>query len=203
MLTCPCAQAIDWAVEECDAHIISMSFGFEDENELINDALDRAVEAGKLIFAAASNNGGISGRARPARSEDVICVHATDGKGNKGGMNPTEIDNRDNFATLGVAVPSQWKGTGVWKSGTSFATPIAAGFAADVLEFANHRCINLKPGKQKLLHKKRGMQAIFGKMAEKRDRYDFIHPVRLWQDWQDARTEQEVAKVIEDIMRDL
>ncbi|RYP72076.1 hypothetical protein DL771_004407 [Monosporascus sp. 5C6A] len=197
------AEAIDWAVKECDAHIISMSFGFEDANELIDEAVDAAVDAGKLIFAAASNNGGISGRARPARSEDVICVHASDGKGNKGGMNPTPMDNRDNFSTLGVAVPSKWKGNDVWKSGTSFATPIAAGFAADILEFANHRCDNLKPGKRKLLYKKRGMQAIFRKIKENRDGYDFIHPIRLWQNWQDAKAEQEAAKVIEDIMSNL
>ncbi|EXA53633.1 hypothetical protein FOVG_01375 [Fusarium oxysporum f. sp. pisi HDV247] len=194
------AKAIDWAVKDCDAHIISISFGFEDANELIDEAIDRAVEAGKLIFAAASNNGGISGRARPARSEDVFCVHASDGKGNKGGMNPTPMDNRDNFATLGVAVPSKWKGNEVWKSGTSFATPIAAGFAADVLEFANHKCANLTPMKKKLLHKKRGMQAIFRKMAEKRDDYHFVHPNRLWPD---EMEDKETAKVIEDIMRDI
>lgn len=158
------------------------------------------MDAGKLIFAAASNNGGLAGRARPARSEAVLCVHASDGKGNKGGMNPSPVTDRDNFTTLGVAVPSRWKGHDVWKSGTSFATPIAAGFAADVLAFADYKCTNLKAGRKKLLRKKRGMQAIFKKMAEKRDGYDFIHPGRLWQN---GKTEQEVARDIEDIMRGL
>jgi Subtilase family len=180
-----------------------MSFGFEDENDLIDAALDNAIDGGKLIIAAASNNGGLSGRARPARQEGVICIHATDGKGNKGGMNPSPMTNRDNFATLGVAVPSRWKGKDVWKSGTSFAVPIAAGFAADVLEFAKYRCTNLRPRKLKILHQKRGMQAIFRKMAEERDGYDFIHPVRLWKDWQDIKTERQAAKEIETIMEDL
>lgn len=191
-------------MEECDADIISMSFGFEDENELIDTAVDNAMDAGKLIFASASNNGGISGRARPARYEGVICIHATDGKGNKGGMNPTPMINSDNFATLGVAVPSKWKTKEVWKTGTSFATPIAAGLAADVLEFANRKCINLKPRKQKLLYQKRGMQAIFRKMAEHRDGYDFIHPGRLWKDWHDViQMERDAARTIEDIMQNL
>ena len=209
MLTCPCAQAIDWAVDECDAHIISMSFGFEDVNELIDDPIERALKADRLIFAAASNNGGISGRARPARRSDVICVHASDGKGNKGSMNPTPMDNTSNFATFGVAVPSQWRGNKVWKSGTSFATPIAAGFAADVLEFANHKCAKLNRRAQRRLRKQEGMEAIFRKMAQKRDGYDFIHPVRLWQNWQDrgdgcdAEIEQQAAKVIEDTIRAL
>lgn len=180
-----------------------MSFGFEDENDLIDAAVDNAIDAGKLIIAAASNNGGLSGRARPARYEGVICIHATDGKGNKGGMNPSPVANRDNFATLGVAVPSRWRGNDVWKSGTSFAVPIAVGFAADILEFAKYRCPNLKSRKLKILHRKRGMQAVFRKMAEERDGYDFIHPVRLWKDWQDAKTEQQAAKAIEDIMEDL
>jgi hypothetical protein len=87
-----------------------MSFGFEDEYELIEEALDRAEKAGKLILAAASNKGGVTigkstGRTRPAHREDIICVHATDGKGNKGGMNPSPMDDKLNFATLGVAIP--------------------------------------------------------------------------------------------------
>ncbi|KAI1089240.1 hypothetical protein F5B19DRAFT_467985 [Rostrohypoxylon terebratum] len=198
------AKAIDWAVEECDADIISMSFGFEEENELIDSAVDNAIEAGKLIFAAASNNGGITGRARPARYEGVICVHATDGKGNKGGMNPTPLINDDNFATLGVAVPSKWKSKEVWKTGTSFSTPIAAGFAADVLEFINWRCTRLTSRKHKLLYKKRGMQAMFRKMAEHRDGYDFIHPGRLWQNWHNIlKVERDAAQTIEDVMQSL
>lgn len=196
-------QAIDWAVNTCDAHIISMSFGFEEENDLIDTAVDSAISAGKLVFAAASNNGGISGRARPARHEGVMCIHASDGKGNKGGMNPTPKINSDNFSTLGVAVPSRWKGQSVFKTGTSFATPIAAGFAADILEFARRRCNNLTSRKRKLLHQKRGMQAIFRKMAENRDGYDFIYPARLWRGSYGIKMEHEAVKAIEDVMQDL
>ena len=198
------AQAIDWAVNECDAHIISMSFGLENEKYLIGEALDNAIKAEKLIIAAASNNGGLSGRTRPARREDVICIHATDGKGNKSGTSPSPLANRDNFATLGVAVPLRLKGSDVLKSGTSFAVPIAVGFAASVLEFAKYKCTNPEPRKLKILHRNQGMQAIFRKMAESRDGYDFIHPVRLWKgyDWEDARGEQQAAKAIDDIMEE-
>jgi hypothetical protein len=186
-------------VSECDADIISISFGLEEENDLIDAALDNAISAGKLIIAAASNNGGLSGRSRPACREDVICIHATDGKGNKGSMNPSPLPKKDNFATLGVAVPSRWKGKEVWKSGTSFAVPIAVGFAADVLEFARYKCLNLTPRKLRLLHRKEGMQAIFRRMAEKRDGYDFIHPNRLWKGWQ----EKQAAQAIENSMREI
>ncbi|SPN98624.1 uncharacterized protein DNG_01669 [Cephalotrichum gorgonifer] len=194
------AKAIDWAVDEWDAHIISLSFGFQDENDLVEEAVQRAVDKNKLIFAAASNEGGVTGRARPARHRDVICIHSSDGKGNKGGMNPTPVRNADNFATLGVAVPSKWKRAEVWKSGTSFATPIAAGFAANVLEFSNYMCADIRPMKRKLLHRKAGMEAIFQNMAEKRDEYDFVYPLRLWQE---GKSREEVARVIEDILRDI
>jgi hypothetical protein len=46
------------------------------------------------------------------------------------------------------------------------ATPIAAGIAAGLLEFANYRC-TLSPGKKNILFKKRGMQAIFQSMSQK------------------------------------
>ncbi|KAH8880242.1 subtilisin-like protein [Thozetella sp. PMI_491] len=193
------AKAIDWAVDECDAHIISLSFGSEDECEAIDAAVDRAVQLGKLVFAAASNSGGVKGRARPARNEDVMCIHASDGLGNKGDMNPSPLADTSNFSTLGVAVPLRWKDKDVWKSGTSFATPIAAGFAACVLEFANHRC-SLSPARRKMLAKRRGMQAVFRRMAEKRDEYDFVHPLRLWKS---GASDQEVAREVEDIIRGL
>ncbi|KAF6825961.1 pfs domain-containing protein [Colletotrichum plurivorum] len=109
------AQAINWAFKECEADIISMSFGFEEADEAIEMAVEDATQAGKLVTAAASNNDGRSGRARPARRDDVICIHATDGNGNKGGMNPSPVPETDNFATLGVAVPSRWNNEDVWK----------------------------------------------------------------------------------------
>ncbi|KAF5583569.1 peptidase S8 [Fusarium pseudocircinatum] len=61
------AVAIDWAVDECDVHIISMSFAYEEDSAMIDAALAKAINRDKLIFAAASNRGGLQGRARPAR----------------------------------------------------------------------------------------------------------------------------------------
>jgi hypothetical protein len=95
-------------VEKWNVDIISMSFGFESQNKDIDAAIDRAFKADKLMFAAASNEGGNKRRSRPARSPQVICMHACDGKGNKGDMSPSPMSNRDNFTTLGVAVQSKW-----------------------------------------------------------------------------------------------
>lgn len=159
-------------------------------------AIKNAIKADKLIIAAASNNGGLSGRARPARYDGVICIHATDGKGNKGPMNPSPLRKGDNFATLGVAVPCQRARKPVWRSGTSFAVPIAAGFAADIIEFAKYRC-NLTEEQFRTLHQHHGMSAIFRQMSEERDGYDFIYPMHLW------GRERHVEDIIERTMEEL
>jgi subtilisin family serine protease len=179
-------------------HIVSMSFGFEDKNDAIEEAIEKAFKADKLMFAAASNEGGNKGRSRPSRSSNVICIHACDGKGNKGDMSPSPVKKKDNFTTLGVAIRSRWKKKTVYKSGTSFATPVAAAIAADVLEFANFRC-KLSEKDRIRLYKKEGMVEVFRAMSETRDNYDYVQPGHLW----DTKDDEEVAKTIRDILGEL
>ncbi|GAM36943.1 hypothetical protein TCE0_022f06439 [Talaromyces pinophilus] len=159
------ASAIRCAVDR-KVDIISISFGFQ--QKIFGDALEKAIDYAKEnkvhIFAAASNNGGNTGRSWPARYDGVFCIHSTDASGNPSGFNPTELEEI-NFATVGEAVESSWPGhlsqspesleidcedgddtqggaetprvppTEV-KSGTSFATPIAASIAAFLLRYA-------------------------------------------------------------------
>lgn len=193
------SQAIDHAVEKWDVDIISMSFGFENRNDAITDAIDRACKADKLIFTAASNEGGNKDRSRPGRDPQVICIHACDGKGNKGDMNPDPLKKRDNFATLGVAVKSEWKWKTVYKSGTSFATPVAASIAANVLEFANFRS-NLDQRNKELLYRRDGMVAVFEKMSKKRDKYDYVQPGRLWDG---ENTDDDIAEEIQGLLENI
>ncbi|KAH7218858.1 hypothetical protein DER44DRAFT_846806 [Fusarium oxysporum] len=192
------AEAIDWAVKEWDVHIISMSFGFGHHNKTIDDAIERAFKADKLMLAAASNEGGNKGRSRPGRNPRVICIHACDGKGNKGDMSPSPMKNKSNFTTLGVAVQSRWRKQTVYKSGTSFATPVAAAIAADLLEFANFKC-KLAEEDKKLLYKHDGMEAVFQAMSTERDGYDYVQPGHLW----DGKDDNEVAKVIQGVLAEL
>lgn len=46
------------------------------------------------------------------------------------------------FMTLGVAVESEFKAEKAYKTGTSFATPMAVALVANTLEFARHRCVD-------------------------------------------------------------
>lgn len=120
-----------------------MLFGLEPDNRNvdIDKAISYALKANTTIFAAATNNGGNKPRAYPANKRNgVICIHASDGRGNDGGISPSPESRKDNFSTSGVSIESKWKGRKVLKSGTSFATPIAAALAADVLEFARYTC---------------------------------------------------------------
>ena len=58
-----------------------MSFGFQEKVDGIKSAISYAYDKNVIMLAAASNDGGNSGIAWPARLHEVICVNATDGKG--------------------------------------------------------------------------------------------------------------------------
>jgi hypothetical protein len=125
-----------------------MSFGLNSLPETkLTDEIDRLVGQGKLVFAAASNRGGNSGRTWPASHPrgGVICIHAADELATPiANMNPLPLKDKDtkfpldNFMVLG-RTKSYWKMQDIWISGTSFATPIAAAIAANVLEFARRK----------------------------------------------------------------
>ncbi|KAF2240327.1 subtilisin-like protein, partial [Trematosphaeria pertusa] len=127
--------------------IVSMSFGWEeDSDEDLRTIIERAKMSNILLFAAASNDGKRTrgGMAFPARADEVIAIDAADGHGNPSKFNPPPGD-KQRFTALGEAVNSaypvdlaeDWEEPG-WKrmSGTSCATPIAAGIAGLILEFA-------------------------------------------------------------------
>lgn len=135
------------AVNEWQVDIITMSFGFLDEKEHgcseLRDAILHAHASRVLMFAAAFNVGAHgTAPAFPARLSNVFCIYSGDGMGNCTRTTPTARRHLYNFLTLGEAVESAWPkalSKEPWlerKSGTSFATPIAAGIAAFLLLYA-------------------------------------------------------------------
>jgi hypothetical protein len=69
----------------------------------------------------------------------------------------------------------------VYISGSSFATPIAAGIGANVLEFARHR-LNLDGWMKSRFYSHDGMTKILKAMSGPRGDYDFVHPLLLWEE---------------------
>jgi Subtilase family len=170
-------------VTKWDVDIISMSFGLRGPVDEVRAVIEAYCHK-KIMFAAASNNGGNFGRAYPADDLNVICMHSTDGEGNKSKFSPSPQEDRPNFSILGESVESSWP-PGVegcqqpvrCMSGTSVATPIAAGVAATVLAFARHHEQKGDERLVKLLNSPRCMVAILRLMVEcKRDKYDYITP---------------------------
>jgi subtilisin family serine protease len=103
-------------------------------------AIKEAVGKNKLIFAAASNTGQYGSRAWPATATGVFAIHATNDHGTVDtDLNPQPSEILDNFATFGCNVVSFWDGQYRSISGTSFATPIAAAIAANIVEFIRRK----------------------------------------------------------------
>ncbi|KAF2025168.1 subtilisin-like protein, partial [Setomelanomma holmii] len=139
-------KAVDHAITE-KVDILSISIGFPQRvpgYEVLQSAIDRAHAAHVLVFAAASNGGGNNDRTFPARHDHVFCVHSTDSRGNRSTFSPTPEHNNVNFATTGEAIESAWPvhlcddkdDLQKMKSGTSYATPIAASIASFLLLYA-------------------------------------------------------------------
>ena len=124
------AAAIQYAVDH-GARVINVSIGGPKSSITIQKAVDYAWKNGALVFASAMNEG-VSARFYPAACTHAIAVGATD-----------ENDRLASFSNYGSWITLVAPGTGIlstadgggysfW-SGTSFASPIAAGVASLML----------------------------------------------------------------------
>lgn len=169
------AEAINDAVEKKKVDIISMSLGWDENSDLgLRAAIERARASSVLLFAASSNEGirTKAGMAYPARALEVIAVDAADVHGNPSKFNPPQLRDKARFTALGEAVrstyplhlPSEDSEDGFKRMvGTSCATPIAAGIAGLVLEFARQRPLCFEPAIEAHLKSVEGMRLILTK----------------------------------------
>lgn len=204
------AKAIDHAVREWKVDIITMSFGIREYDERMSTAISNALNQRTLLFAAASNDGGNLGRAFPAQYPSVFCIYSTDGNGNPSKFNPTASETDVNFSLLGEHVSSHWPAglngleqTVNVMSGTSVATPIAAGLAASILSFVRQQDQNIVVESERLgswLKRDNSMDAVFKTMVrQRRGRgYDYITPHTLFDR---GSTRDDVYRKIRDIRR--
>lgn len=164
-----------------------MSFGFEIEQDSLIEghsilrAIRYAGSKGVTMFAAASNDG--KNRpdhvSWPARALEVICVHSANGAGQPSWFTPGPYDN-EKIMVLGEFVLSAWPerlnhpNNRRYMSGTSCATPIAAGIAAIILDYARQF---LTPEEWERLRRVDCMQRMLERMKDERTlNYSWIRP---------------------------
>lgn len=175
--------------------------------------IKNASEEGTVIFAAAGNSGGNERVAYPADQDEVICVGSSDGRGNKSSFTPMRTGSESNwrFITLGERVISAWPGTSPdesrIRSGTSYATPIAAAIAGAVLDFMIFKLWVENEGShpRRLLRKfklssKKAMRMILSKMARRTPGgYYYIVPWKLFHNYSQNKSEN-IRQTLMDIL---
>ncbi|KAK1993104.1 subtilisin-like protein [Colletotrichum falcatum] len=164
------AEAIKHAMDVWQTDIISMSFGFDNpQSSELRDVVKKAQELDIILLCAAGNFGNmVTGPSFPARASRVLKIFACNHEGIVSDMSPPKgFEASDCFSILGCNIESTWPSNlrreaeksgckvtenrdGLWvsKSGTSFATPVAASLVAILIQFYNEsrRHVHLKPG---------------------------------------------------------
>jgi hypothetical protein len=113
--------------------MICLSFGFDDQVPTIYDAIKECTNRGITVFAAAPNDPANSARRYPASYHNVLAIYSGAASGEWVSV-PTAKDA--NFVVVGQNLRSSWLSTAEdrrrkeYRSGTSFATPVAVSIAA-------------------------------------------------------------------------
>lgn len=169
-------QALEWCIKE-EMDVICMACGFHEHNKLLFDKIQEA-SAKMLIFAAATNESNAGEIAYPARYDSqVFCMFSTDGSVTSSRrINPSEGREKYNFAILGEDIRTHG---GEQKSGTSFSTAIAAGFAGRLLDFARQSDSHGRIRGASNLRLKLGMSRVLPETTELDGTYRCIAPWKL------------------------
>lgn len=121
--------AIDWSIEQ-GINIINLSFTGKAYSQAMQEAIDRAWDAGILIIAAAGNNG-VDETVYPAAYSKVISVGAIDREGTRASFSNYGA-NLDLMAPGSLIYTTSLNASYATASGTSVAAAFVSGSAAAV-----------------------------------------------------------------------
>lgn len=124
-------RGLNWVVYHRAAKVINMSLGAGVESPGFQKIIDKAVDAGLIVVAAAGNSGRNLKKSPeyPCKYEGVICVGATDQAGKRARF--SNYGPGVGVTAPGVEILSTWPGGAYLPlNGTSMATPIVAGAIA-------------------------------------------------------------------------
>ncbi|QXE01346.1 S8 family serine peptidase [Terribacillus sp. DMT04] len=113
-------EGIDWAIAN-NMDIVNLSMGSADSSEAMQDAMNKAYQAGLLLVGASGNEGAGHPVEYPAAYDAVIGVSATDARNNSAAF--SSVGSEVEFAAPGKDIVSTYLGSEYrLMSGTSQAT---------------------------------------------------------------------------------
>lgn len=136
------AKGIRWAVDEGKADLICMSLGSPNPVQEVRKAIQYAESKNVVCFVAAGNSGMTKNVFYPAEYPETIAIGSIDENMRRSGFSNTG-ENLDFMAPgnrIFSTIPDNWYAV---LSGTSMATPFAAGIAALVLSYSRSNKIDI------------------------------------------------------------
>lgn len=128
-------RSLDWLVKQ-KPHIINLSLGGP-ENSLLTYAITQTLNRNIPIVAAAGNTGPDGHSMYPAAQDGVIAVTALDVS-----LRPYRYASQGSYIAFSAPGVDIWiphgDGKGIFKSGTSFATPFVTAAAAAIKQSNPH-----------------------------------------------------------------
>jgi thermitase len=120
-------NAIHWAIDH-HANVINMSFSSNQPSDLLNEAIDRAYDAGIVVVASAGNDS-TGAPYYPAACNHVLGVASVEADDTLSSF--SNYGSSISFVAPGDGIRSAfWDGTYAVGAGTSFAAPFVTGLAA-------------------------------------------------------------------------
>ncbi|KAM0547324.1 hypothetical protein ACHAPJ_010460 [Fusarium lateritium] len=205
-------EAITYATREWKVNIIVMGFGFNEPIALIRDAIDKALITKRppLFFAATCNDSAHKHMAWPARDISVIGISSTTGNGDLSPFNPSDRNAHPILYAFGEGVPVNVTAadkpnepTKINVSGTSYATPVAAALAGNLLGCVRMVMRTCSPEDQVIYkHVPKDLQRMSGMLAVLRCRMqkENVHGVQSLLPWDFLKVEiLDNNKLLEDV----